>query len=628
MKPQKLFFRGSVLAEWVSRTLFVGIVILFVYGGFAYYVSKKTFDDEMGNRLLVIARLTAGQTQADWLPFLEGKGDTLYRKLQAFLDQKKHESMARNIFILDESGRVLVDANGQYEFKETNWLKDLDPEPFKQAVQGVPAVSILFPERDGGIYKIGYSPLYMKNGRVGAVLGVEASANFIDGLTQFAKILFIFGLACLFLMGGLLYAFGRRFIAPIEEMASVSIRIAEGDFSQRVGFTATNELGALAHAFNDMAKRLQTHNEYILESMSNGLVVADWRGTVTSFNRAASMILEIPQGEIIGRHYEEAFEPYPVFRDAIKSRLLKRGQEVDTEINLSEESPKFLRLRSAPLLGAEGQELGMEILFSDETQVRKLQAQIKASEKMATIGELAAGIAHEIRNPLGAMKGFTEILSKKLQKQPETKEMVADIAAEIEILNKIVTNFLVFARPTTLETQDADASEVILALLPLVQQEASQKKVRVRWEGEEPIWLSLDVEQFRRAVLNLALNAVQASPKGGLVTLGIRRFNRSDLVQFLHQQGAIGLIPQETEPQWCCFWVEDEGGGIAPENLSKLFTPFFTTKTEGFGLGLSITQKIAEALGGQVAGINRPDGGARFLMILPAQKIKSEAVTI
>lgn len=623
MKVRKPFFRGSVLAEWVSRTLFVGIVILFVYGGFSYYISKKTFDDEMGNRLLVIARLTAGQTQADWLPYLAGKEDALYRKFQSFLEQKMHESQARNLFIMDESGRVLVDANGQYEFKETNWLKDLDPDPFKQAVLGNPSVSILFSERDGGIYKIGYCPLYLKNGRVGGVLGVEASANFMDGLTQFAKILFAIGLVCLFLMGGLLYAFGRRFIAPIEEMAEASIKIAEGDFSQRVGFTATNELGALAHAFNEMAKRLQSHNEYILESMSNGLVVVDWRGTVTSFNRAASLILEIPQGEILGRHYEEAFEHEPIFRDAIRNRLTSRGRGDDAEINLSEESPKFLRLRSAPLLGADGQELGMEILFSDETQVRKLQAQIKASEKMATIGELAAGIAHEIRNPLGAMKGFTEILSKKIQKQPEAKEMVADIASEIEILNKIVTNFLIFSRPTTLEAQDADAAEVILALLPLVQQEATHKGVRVRWEGEEPMWLSLDVEQFRRAVLNLALNAVQASPKGGQITLSLRRFTRAELLQYLKNQDS-HLTLQETEPQWCGFWVDDEGPGIAPENMHKLFTPFYTTKTEGFGLGLSITRKIAEALGGQVAGINRPEGGARFLMILPALKIKSE----
>src|SRR5271163_1911814 len=94
------FFRGSILAELVSRTLFVGIIILFVYGGFAYYVSKKTFDHEMGERLMAIARLSAGQTKAEWLPFLAGKGD-LYAKFSDFLSAKKKESQAKNIFILD-----------------------------------------------------------------------------------------------------------------------------------------------------------------------------------------------------------------------------------------------------------------------------------------------------------------------------------------------------------------------------------------------------------------------------------------------------------------------------------------------------------------------------------------------
>src|SRR5580692_5722526 len=113
MSSSSPFFRGSILAELVSRTIFVGIVILFVYGGFAYYVSKKTFDHEMGDRLMAIARLSAGQTKAEWLPFLAGKGD-LYAKFNDFLITKKKESLAKNIFILDPDGRVLVDANGQY----------------------------------------------------------------------------------------------------------------------------------------------------------------------------------------------------------------------------------------------------------------------------------------------------------------------------------------------------------------------------------------------------------------------------------------------------------------------------------------------------------------------------------
>ncbi len=623
MKKNSYYFRGSILAELVSRTLFVGIVILFVYGGFAYYVSKRTFDAELGDRLVAIARLSAGQTKAEWLPYLNGKGE-LYGKFLEFLADKKTESQARNLFILDPDGRVLVDANGQYDFKENNWLRDLDGEPFLRAKNGFPDASILFPESDGGIYKIGYAPIY-RGRKVIAILGVEASAKFISGLNQFARVLFSFGLLCLLLMGGLLFAFGRRFISPIEEMAWASQKVAEGDFSQRVSVTSSNELGALAQAFNEMTRRLQSHNEYILESMSNGLLVMDRDGFVTTFNQAASRILEIAQEKTLHRHFEAVFSKYPPFLSALQLIYSGRRHLENVEINLSEEAPKFIRLRSAPLLGPDSQELGIEVLFTDETQLRKLQDQIKTSEKMATIGELAAGIAHEIRNPLGAMKGFTEILQKKLTRQPEAQEMVSDIASEIEILNKIVTNFLVFAKPTAVEPQETELSEVVQGVLPLVEKEAETKKINVSFETQAGIWTCIDVEQFRRAVLNLALNAVQATPPGRSITLGIRGFSRMGLMRFLGEKGFDELSPVETEGQWAALWVLDEGPGIALENMRKLFTPFFTTKTEGFGLGLSITKKIVESMGGNVAAANRREGGAMFLILLPAIDKKREA---
>lgn len=622
MKKKAPFLRENILAELISRSLFVGIIILFVYGGFAYYVSKKTFDAAMGDRLLAIARLTAGQTQPEWLPYLEGKGE-LYEKYRSFLLQKKSESQAKNIFLMDSAGRVLVDANGLYNFKETNWLRDLDSAPFQAALQGISGTSILFRESDGGIYKIGYAPIYDKNKKITALLGVEASATFIEGLNQFAEILFYFGLICLLLMGGLVYAFGRKFISPIKEMAGASLKIAEGDFSPRVKVTSSNELGALAHAFNEMAKGLQSHNEYILESMSNGLLVVDLEGNIITYNRAASHILGKAQKEVLGFPYEKVFSDQPVFQDAIRVAHREHRHHVDHEIILSDESPKILRLRSAPLLGSDGQELGTEVLFTDETQLWKLRTEIKNSEKMATIGELAAGIAHEIRNPLGAMKGFAEILQRKLEHQPDAREMVADIASEIEILNKIVTNFLTFAKPMNLEIQEADLGEVVRSVLPIIRKEGQQKKVDISFNPSGEIPVRVDVEQFRRAILNLALNAVQASFRSGKVAISTMKFILPELLNYLEKRGLREMVPKTAEGVWCCVCVEDNGPGIASEHLRKLFTPFFTTKSEGFGLGLSITRKIIEPMGGTVAGNNKLEGGALFLILLPVfEKMK------
>jgi PAS domain S-box-containing protein len=409
-------------------------------------------------------------------------------------------------------------------------------------------------------------------------------------------------------------------------MARASQRISEGDFSQRVHISSSNELGALAFAFNEMTQRLQSHNEYILESMSNGLLVLDLKGTVTSFNQAASNVLGLDKDKVLGKGYEEVFKKMPMFLRALQEAHNRHKVLENQEINLSEEEPKFIRLRSAPVLGADSKELGTEFLFMDETQLRKLQTRIKASEKMATIGELAAGIAHEIRNPLGAMKGFTEILQTKVTNIPAAKDMVGDIAAEIEILNKIVTNFLVFAKPTSVDAQPAELGDAIQGVIPLIEQEATAKKVKLNFKKGPELLLRLDVDQFRRAILNLALNAVQATPPKSEVRMEIQRFSRPALASFLRKEGWGETAYEETVPSWAMISIRDQGPGIAPENLKRLFTPFFTTKTEGFGLGLSITKKIIEAHGGTVFAGNLPSGGAHFAILMPVVEMKEEKI--
>jgi len=609
-------FRGSIQAELVSRTLFVGIIILFVYGGFSYYISKETFDGEMGERLVAIARLSAGQLKGEWIPFLN-PGVQLYKSFQQTLVEIQGQSQAKDIFVLDNEGRVLVDAKNDYQFRETNWLKDLDPEPFQKARAGQSTASILFPENDGSIYKIGYSPVRDGSGTVVAVVGVEASAKFMDGLNEFARILFIFGLVCLALMGGLLYAFGRRFIAPIEELALASQRVSDGDFSQRVRVSANNEIGALAFAFNEMTQRLESHNEYILESMSNGILVVDLKEKVTTFNKAAASILGLNPDKVLGRPVEQAFGSLPAFLAILLPLVKKEESLIDTEVYLSEEPLKIIRVRSAPVTGAEGRRIGTEVLFTDETQLRRLESRIKVSEKMATIGELAAGIAHEIRNPLAAMKGFTEILQKRVKEDAGAREIVTDIATEIEILNKIVTNFLVFAKPTAVEAHEVEVAEVIEGLLPLVRKEADTKKIKVVFHRKNPASMPLDSEQFRRALLNILLNAVQASPAKSEIEVTQKLYSRKELAAWMKPLEFSPLLLNRTVNQWVCVCVRDRGPGLAPENLKKLFTPFFTTKTEGFGLGLSITKKILEAHGGDVGAANHPEGGALFALFLP-----------
>ncbi len=614
-------FRGRVLTDLLSRTLIAVLIVLFIYGGFAYWVSKRTFDEEMGARLLAIANLSAGQLRAEWLPYLKPQGE-LAQAFRENLEEQRLKSGAENLLILDSGGRILAEARNRYESGRPYWPADIDPAPLTRARRGEPAASILLTFRDGGIYKVGYAPIRDRKGRTVGILAVEASARFVSGLRQFAKVLFFFGMVCLALAGGFVLVFGRRFVRPIKEMADAAQKVSMGDFSARVNVSASNELGALTHAFNEMASRLESHNEYILESMSNGLLVIDLKNNVTSFNRTAGRILGLDPEQVVGRHFEDAFGKHPEFLQAVWPSLTQGKKMTDTEVRLGGENPKILDFRSTPLLGEDERILGTEIILTDETQVKRLESEVKVSEKMATIGQLAASIAHEIRNPLGAMKGFTELLARKLEsKRGEvpagSREIVADIAKEIEILNRIVTNFLVFAKPAALELLDADLSESVRDIRPLILKEARPRKVKVRFARSGSLPVRLDPDPFRRAVLNVVLNAVQLSPAGGTVEIEVRRRTDSELRRLWSQEIQVGIPATTPEQGWACVDVRDEGPGIDPAHWGRLFTPFFTTKAEGFGLGLSITRKILESHGGGIGAVTRPEGGALFVLFLP-----------
>jgi len=608
--------RGKLLVELVSRTLVAVILILAFYGAFAYYVSKRTFDQELGTRLKVAARMAASEILPEWLPYLEDKG-SLYEEYRKILDQQRVLSGSENLFLLDEKGHVLVDARGRYEVRELYWLLQMDPEPFRQSLQGVPSASLLYQGQDGGVYKVAYAPVPREQGVPPVVLGLEANATFVAGLNRFARVLFFLALACLAAGAAVLYVFGRRLVAPLHELSEASRRVATGDFSARVPVDAPNELGELGQAFNEMTQQLQAHNDYILESMGNGLVVVDLNGRITTFNRAASRMLKVSAAEAIGRPIEAVFGRYPVLARRIDAEVWEGARLKDLEINLSDEDPTIVRLQTGAVQGAEDHVLGTEILLTDQTQVRRLEARVKVTEKMATIGELAAGIAHEIRNPLGAMKGFTEILQRRLGDNEGAKEIVSDIATEIEILNKIVTNFLVFARPTHVEPHPLDLTEAVRSILRLIEKDAERKRVRVVFREGRSVTATLDLEQFRRAVLNVALNAIQASPEGASVELLAGGFTRGELLETLQGSDFSSLIADLPSESFAVIQVLDRGPGLPPEATGRLFTPFFTTKTEGFGLGLSITRKILEAHGGVVGGCSRPGGGAWFLMAVP-----------
>jgi two-component system, NtrC family, sensor histidine kinase HydH len=231
-----------------------------------------------------------------------------------------------------------------------------------------------------------------------------------------------------------------------------------------------------------------------------------------------------------------------------------------------------------------------------ETYVR-LQAsieQLRRADRLSALGELSAGLAHEIRNPLGALEGAVRILQRPELPAATRHEFAQMASKEFERLKTLLTRFLSFARPQPPQRTVIEPALLLESVARLTAETAKIANVQVSVEDQETAAIAVDAEQIKQVLLNLVLNAVQAMSQGGQIALRAR------------QEGGSVLLE-----------VVDQGSGIPPENLQRIFDPFFTTRANGTGLGLSIAHQIVHGHGGDIAVRNNPDRGATFTLILP-----------
>lgn len=226
--------------------------------------------------------------------------------------------------------------------------------------------------------------------------------------------------------------------------------------------------------------------------------------------------------------------------------------------------------------------------------ILEIEDQLRRADRLTAIGELSAGMAHEIRNPLGSIRGTAEILRDAFPPENRYAEFTRILINEVDRLNKVLEDFLNFARPAESERNDFKPLQVLQDVLVLAQQPAIKKQIDIHWD-DQPLPAAIgDAGQFKQVFLNLVLNAIQAMELGG----------RLWIETSVRQDGQIVLT------------FKDTGPGIPPEDMDRVFNPFFTTKTEGTGLGLAITHRIVHNHGGTISVNNAPEGGAVFTISL------------
>jgi two-component system, NtrC family, sensor histidine kinase HydH len=253
-------------------------------------------------------------------------------------------------------------------------------------------------------------------------------------------------------------------------------------------------------------------------------------------------------------------------------------------------------LASANQVEKEKAQAAAEELARSNRSLQEAQAELRRGERLTALGQLTAGLAHELRNPLGTMKTSAELLSRKVSAENEVaREMAGFIASEVDRTNSLITRFLDFARPQHLKLETADMTTLLDSAVARFEREQRNMSVTVfkNYSPDVPP-VCFDAELMERVVANLLLNAAQASPPGGVVT--------------------VKTLPAESEVE---ISVIDRGSGIEPKNLENIFNPFFTTKSEGIGFGLAIVSKIVEEHGGRITVESTPGEGSVFRMFLP-----------
>jgi len=349
--------------------------------------------------------------------------------------------------------------------------------------------------------------------------------------------------------------------------------------------------------------RLQAFHENIVRSISSGVFTADAGGAVTSFNPAAQEVTGYTVGQVLGRSWREIFNWHPNQPSDQQSTVLPAMTRFEVECKSAKGSRLILGMTVSPL-HEQGEQDGMVGVFKDLTQIRDMEQEMRRKEWLANLGEMSAGMAHEIRNPLGALAGAMQMLRKEAAAD-ETDRRLMDIAIrEATRLDTIVTEFLQYARPPALNLAEHDINKILAETLHLVQHEArTRKKIAIVTSlADGPLLAQVDQDQMRQVFWNLATNAFDAMPDGGQLTIttGCRHVDAGG------RQGDVIEIA-----------FEDTGEGIAKDNLDKIFLPFFTTKKEGSGLGLAAVHRIVDLHGGWIKVESRPQQGTRFVVCLP-----------
>lgn len=335
--------------------------------------------------------------------------------------------------------------------------------------------------------------------------------------------------------------------------------------------------------------------DQVVASLPVGLIAMDKNGNIAFFNTAAERITGLDLSRARGEAPDVVL-PYD-FR-AVKASLDRGETIVEKEMacEFVEGTVVPVSVSASEIINEEGHFVGQLLIIRDLGEVRRLQDEIRRKEKLAAIGGLAAGVAHEIRNPLSSIKGIASYYRDKFEDGSEDKQMAGIMIEEVDRLNRVISELLEFTRPARLEPKPVDINKLVEHSARLIQQEAKAKNIQVQLHpGPGSVEANVDPDRLTQCFLNVYLNALQAMENSGKLTITTAIRNKTHVI----------------------IDIKDTGPGISADDVDKIFDPYFTTKPKGTGLGLAIVHKIIDAHQGQIKVRSTPGRGTVFSIVLP-----------
>lgn len=421
----------------------------------------------------------------------------------------------------------------------------------------------------------------------------------------------------------------RRITKPLDNLVKATREAAKGDLNQNIQAQTGDEVEVLAENFAAMIqeivahrgqlerqlqeiKRLQEYTQKLLTTMSDGLLTVDMAGKVTGINPSAEKILGAESRPNVQFRHDQVLDAHPPLRAYFHSALKNTTNPNPHEIQIDVAGEvRSLLVNYSILRDRQSQPQEIIINLHDISTLKKLAASVRQAERLAALGTLAAGMAHEIRNPLSSIKTFVQLLPKKHEKPGFLAKFQRTVPRELNRINNLVEDLLDLARTPKYQFRKTAVQSLLTQTIEIFGEEFNAGRIRCRCEMPDNLPpVTADANQLSKAFHNLIRNAVQAMPSGGDLLIRASCVGGSSAEKRPDEVGekAIEIV------------FEDTGSGIAAEAVKNIFNPFFTTKEKGTGLGLAITHKVIAEHGGRIEVETREECGTQFIVRIPVHQ--------